>query len=74
MDSQQPGYVWCLNSSLYVLKQLARQWHHCLADQLKLIGLKAAQVDPSMYILNPRGDIVATIIVQFDNILLAGTS
>lgn len=41
-----PDHVWCLNSSLYGLKQSARQWHQCLTDQLKTIGSTVAQVNP----------------------------
>lgn len=74
VDSQTPEYVWWLNSSLYGLKKSARQWHHCFTDQSKLMGFKAAQVDPFRYRLNSGGDIVATIIVHANAILFAGTS
>lgn len=72
INPDHPDHVWLLNSSLYGSKQSARQWHLCLTDQLKLIGFKAAQVDPTMYILHRGGAAVAAIIVHVDDILLAG--
>lgn len=73
VDPIFPDHVWKLNQSLYGLKQSARQWYHCLTDQLKTIGFVAAQADPSMYILKHNEVITATIIVHVDDILLAGT-
>lgn len=72
IDPDHPEHVWRLNASLYGLKQSARQWYTCFTDQLKLMGFKAAQVDPTMYILHQEGVAVATIIVHVDDILLAG--
>lgn len=74
IDKQHPNHVWRLNASIYSLKQLARQWHRCLADQLKSIGFFTAQVDPLMYILHQDDKIVSIILVHVDNIFLAGTS
>lgn len=42
VDKEYPDYVWKLNSSLYGLKQSARQWHQCLSYQLKTIGFQVA--------------------------------
>lgn len=72
IDSNFPHHVWRLNSSLYGLKQSARQWYQCLADHLTTIGFIAAQADPTMYILRQEGEITATIVVHVDDILLAG--
>lgn len=55
IDPDHPDYVWHLNASLYGLKQSARQWHHCLTDQLVIMGFKVSQVDPTMYILHQGG-------------------
>lgn len=74
INEDYPDHVWKLNSSLYGLKQSARQWHKCLAEQLNQIGFQAAQVDPSMYILTRAEKQVAMIIVHVDGILLAGKS
>lgn len=74
INPEFPDHVWKLNSSLYGLKQSARQWHQCLGDHLKTIGFVPAQVDPSMYILKENGSITGTILVHVDDILLAGTS
>lgn len=68
-----PHHVWKLNSSLYGLKQSARQWHQCLCDHLKTIDFVSPQVNPSMYILKENGSITGTILVHVDDILLAGT-
>lgn len=38
IDPTHPTHVWRLNSSLYGIKQSARQWNKCLVDQLKAIG------------------------------------
>lgn len=74
IDEQYPGHIRKLNSSLYGLKQSARQWHQCLSDQLKAIGFETAQVDPLLHILKKEGVILSTILVHVDNILLAGTA
>lgn len=74
IDPNHPDHVWRLNQSLYGLKQSARQWHQCLADQLTSMGFVTTQADPSMYTLKHEGVITATIIVHVDDILLAGTS
>lgn len=73
VDEEHPDHVWRLNSSLYGLKQSARQWNHCLTEHLTRIGFTATQVDPSMFILKRDGVLVATMIVHVDDILLAGT-
>lgn len=73
VNEQYPDHVWRLNSSLYGLKQSARQWYQCLAEQLKEIGFAPSQVDPSMYILKSKDVITAAIIVHVDDILLLGT-
>lgn len=74
IDQNHPDHVWKLNSSLYGLKQSARQWHQCLSDQLKAIGFQAAQVDLSLHILKQNNVIVSMILVHVDDILLAGTN
>lgn len=73
VDPEHPSYVWRLNSSLYGLKQSARQWYQCLGDQLKTIGFETTQVDPSLYVLKQDDQITAAILVHVDDILLAGT-
>lgn len=73
VDENYPDHVWKLNSSLYGLKQSARQWHHCLTEHLNQVGFSAAQVDPSMFILRRNDVAVATMIVHVDDILLSGT-
>lgn len=73
VNEQYPDHVWRLNSSLYGLKQSARQWYQCLTEHLKTIGFEPSQVDPSMYILKDNGIITAAIIVHVNDILLSGT-
>lgn len=72
IDPIHPDHVWRLNSSLYGLKQSARQWNQCLSEQLLSIGFKAAQVNLSMIMLHRDNKLVATIIVHVDDILLSG--
>lgn len=72
INPEFPNHVWRLNSSLYGLKQSARQWYQCLADHLKTIGFAATQADPTMYVLKQEEEITATIVVHVDDILLAG--
>lgn len=72
IDPECPDHVWRLNSSLYGLKQSARQWHQCLSDSLTSFGFTVAQVDPSLYILKEENVIVSMILVHVDDILLAG--
>lgn len=74
VNPQYPDHVWRLNSSLYGLKQSARQWYQCLAKNLKSIGFFAAQTDPTMYILKHGDEITATIVVHVNDILLAGSA
>lgn len=74
IDPEHPTHVWRLNSSLYGLKQSARQWYQCLGEQLKAIGFQPTDVDPSLYVLKQDGTVVATILVHVDDILLAGTA
>lgn len=73
INEHHPNYVWESNSSLYGLKKSARQWHQCLSDQLKKIGFETAQVDPSLHLLRQDDEIIASILVHVEDILLAGT-
>lgn len=73
INAEHPTHVWKPNSSLYGLKQSARQWYQCLGDQLRAIGFQTAKVDPSLYVLKKNEDFVGTILVHVDDILFAGS-
>ena len=72
---QPPGYetgnkVCRLNRALYGLRQAPRSWYTKLDKELQLIGFKASDADPGLYI-SYRKDCKVYILVYVDDILIA---
>lgn len=70
VDTENPDYVWCLNKSLYGLKQSARQWHLCFTTHLKRMGFTCSTSDPSIYLYQRNGVVIGGILIHVDDVLL----
>jgi hypothetical protein len=81
--NQPPGYqqggqdtVGLFRRSLYGLKQVPRQWHQRLTQQLELQGFRPSAADPSLFIRRLTSSTSKPVYLLFwvDDMLLAGRS
>lgn len=70
-DASHPDHVWRLNTSLYGLKQSARQWHLRFTGHLQHLGFTCSTADPSVYIYCKDGVPLAAVLVHVNDTILA---
>jgi hypothetical protein len=74
VDPMQPDRVWCLNKSLYYLKQVPQAWYNRFATYLLTLGFVVAKSDTSLLIFRCGTDMVYLLLYVDDVVLTASST
>ena len=70
--SQGKSQIWKLRKSLYGLGDAPRSWYKRVDEVLTQLGMERLELDPAVYVLRSRGDMIAVLAVHVDDFVYTG--
>lgn len=67
------GFIWRLRHCLYGLNDAARQFYQSVVELLKSVGCKQSSLDPALFFMLDKGELIGVVASHVDDFLHSGT-